>query len=212
MVRGRFITFEGGEGTGKSSQIARLKQKLEQDAIRCLLTREPGGTAEAEIIRREILMTSSSRWSALSEALLMNAARDSHLRQTIRPALAQGINVLCDRFMDSSRAYQGYAGGVSLELIDMLEKFVVEDTRPDLTLIFDLDPVIGLARVSKRNALHTDRFERMELAFHQKLREGFLMIAAKEPQRCTVIDASGDENSVFAAVRGAVAEYFDLPT
>lgn len=212
MASGSFVTFEGGEGTGKSTQIARLKSRLDDDGIRCLLTREPGGTPEAEAIRKDVLSSETSRWSALGELLLMNAARESHIRQVIRPALAQGVHVLCDRFMDSSRAYQGYAGGVSLDLIDRLEGEVVGDTRPDLTLIFDLDVVTGLARAGARSNALSDRFERMELSFHERLRAGFLEIAAADPARCVVIDASMGEDEVFEAVVKAASPVLNLRT
>jgi dTMP kinase len=209
MASGTFVTFEGGEGTGKTTQIARLKRKFDEAGLRSLVTREPGGTPEAERIRNEILGSASARWSALGELLLMYAARESHLRHVIRPALAQGVHVLCDRFMDSSRAYQGYAGGVSLDLIDRLESEIVGDTRPDLTLVFDLDPVTGLNRARSRQG-RADRFERMELGFHEALRAGFLAIAAKDRGRCVVIDAATDEAGVFDAVWRAVAPL--LPT
>jgi dTMP kinase len=205
MASGTFVTFEGGEGTGKTTQIARLKHKLDEAGLKSLVTREPGGTPEAERIRSEILGSASAPWSALGELLLMYAARESHLRHVIRPALAQGVHVLCDRFMDSSRAYQGYAGGVSLALIDRLESEIVGDTRPDLTLVFDLDPVTGLDRARSRQGATSDRFERMELGFHEALRAGFLAIAAKDPGRCVVIDAAADEAGVFDAVWRAVA-------
>ncbi|HKG75379.1 MAG TPA: dTMP kinase, partial [Aestuariivirgaceae bacterium] len=142
MAGGVFITFEGGEGTGKTTQLAKLAAALEKKGVDVLCTREPGGSPEAEAIRDELVSGDSGKWSPLAEALLMNAARDSHLRKTIRPALALGRTVLCDRFLDSTRAYQGAAGGVDIKLIAALEKSVVGQTVPDLTLIFDLDPDI----------------------------------------------------------------------
>jgi dTMP kinase len=205
MASGTFVTFEGGEGTGKTTQIARVKRKLDEAGVRSLVTREPGGTPEAESIRKEILGSTAARWSSLGELLLMYAARESHLRHVVRPALAEGVHVLCDRFMDSSRAYQGYAGGVSFDLIDRLEAEIVGTTRPDLTLIFDLDPVDGLNRARSRRSGQADRFEGMDLKFHEALRAGFLAIAAEEPGRCVVIDAGGDEGSVFDAVWRVVA-------
>ena len=212
MASGTFVTFEGGEGTGKTTQIARVKRRLDAAGVRSLVTREPGGTPEAESIRQEILGSAAARWSSLGELLLMYAARESHLRHVVRPALAEGVHVLCDRFMDSSRAYQGYAGGVSFDLIDRLETEIVGTTRPDLTLIFDLDPVDGLNRARSRRGAQTDRFEGMDLKFHEALRAGFLAIAAEEPSRCVVIDAGGDEASVFDAVWRAMASKLPIPS
>ena len=186
-----FITFEGGEGSGKSTQIRRLAQRLEAAGRDVLITREPGGTPEAEAVRALLVSGDVARWTSKSEALLNYAAREQHLEQVIRPALAAGRTVLCDRFMDSTRAYQGYAGGCDLGFIDALEKAVVGQTRPDLTLIFDLDPAVGLARAQSRgDTVAEDRYERKGLAFHQKLREGFLDILRREPRRCRLVDAA----------------------
>lgn len=192
-----FITFEGGEGSGKSTQIRRLAARLEALGRDVLVTREPGGTPEAEAIRTLLVSGDVARWTATSEALLNYAAREQHLDQVIRPALAAGRSVLCDRFMDSTRAYQGYAGGCDLAFIDALEKTVVGPTRPGLTLIFDLDPAVGLARAQSRgDAVAEDRYERKGLAFHNKLREGFLDILRREPKRCRLIDAAQDVEAV----------------
>jgi dTMP kinase len=196
MAGGFFITFEGGEGTGKTTQLARLAAALEKKGIDVLCTREPGGSPEAEAIRDELVSGDSGKWSPLAEALLMNAARDSHLRKTIRPALALGRTVLCDRFLDSTRAYQGAAGGVDMKLIAALEKYVVGQTVPDLTLIFDLDPEIGLARAKPSE----DRFERKGAEFHMRLNAAFREIARGEPERCRIIDASAPPDAVFAAI------------
>jgi dTMP kinase len=196
MAGGFFITFEGGEGTGKTTQLAKLAAALEKKGVDVLCTREPGGSPEAEAIRDELVSGDSGKWSPLAEALLMNAARDSHLRKTIRPALALGKTVLCDRFLDSTRAYQGAAGGVDMKLIAALEKFVVGQTVPDLTLIFDLDPEIGLARAKPSE----DRFERKGAEFHSRLNAAFREIARGEPERCRIIDASAPPDAVFAAI------------
>jgi dTMP kinase len=196
MAGGFFITFEGGEGTGKTTQLAKLAAALEKKGVDVLCTREPGGSPEAEVIRDELVSGDSGKWSPLAEALLMNAARDSHLRKTIRPALALGKTVLCDRFLDSTRAYQGAAGGVDMKLIAALEKSVVGQTVPDLTLIFDLDPEIGLARAK----LSEDRFERKGAEFHSRLNAAFREIARGEPERCRIIDASAPPDAVFAAI------------
>ncbi len=197
-----FITFEGGEGTGKSTQIKLLADRLIAQGRAVILTREPGGTKQAEALRSLLVSGDTDRWSAESEALLNYAARDSHLHQVIRPALTAGSTVLCDRFMDSTRAYQGYAGACTFHLLDELERSIVGDTRPTLTFVFDLDPVIGLARAKSRGDGAEDRFERKGLAFHQRLRNGFLEIAQADPQRCRVIDASQDMIAVATAIWG----------
>jgi dTMP kinase len=195
-----FITFEGGEGTGKSTQIKLLADRLRQDEKSIIVTREPGGTEQAESLRNLLVSGDKDRWSAESEALLNYAARDSHLRHVIRPALEASSIVLCDRFMDSTRAYQGFAGACSFRLIDELEHAIVGATRPTLTFMFDLDPAIGLARAKARGDDTEDRFERKGLAFHQRLRDGFLEIARLEPERCKVIDASKTIEGVSAVI------------
>lgn len=200
-----FITLEGGEGSGKSTQIKRLAARLEALGRDALVTREPGGTPEAEAVRALLVSGDVARWTAKSEALLNYAAREQHLEQIIHPALAAGRTVLCDRFMDSTRAYQGYAGGCEAGFIDALEKAIVGSTRPNLTLVFDLDPAIGLARARSRgDAVAEDRYERKGLAFHQKLREGFLDILRREPKRCRLVDASQDVDAVAEDVWSVV--------
>ena len=196
-MAGRFITFEGGEGSGKSTQIRRLAERLQAEGASVRVTREPGGTPEAEAVRALLVSGDVQRWTAKSEALLNYAAREQHLEQVIRPALAEGRTVLCDRFMDSTRAYQGHAGGCDMAFIDALEKAIVGTTRPHLTLIFDLDPEQGLARAHARgDAVAEDRYERKGLAFHRKLREGFLDILRRDPKRCRLIDAAQDVDAV----------------
>ncbi len=195
-----FITFEGGEGTGKSTQIRLLAERFRKLGRKVVMTREPGGTAQAEALRELLVTGAPDRWSAESEALLNYAARDSHLTEIIRPALASGSTVLCDRFMDSTRAYQGYAGACTFHLLDELERSIVGETRPTLTLIFDLDPVVGLARAKARGAGAEDRFERKGLAFHQRLRDGFLEIAKSNGKRCRIIDASAEIETVSAQI------------
>lgn len=205
-MTGLFITFEGGEGSGKSTQIRRLAARLDAEARPVLVTREPGGTPEAEAVRALLVSGDVARWTAKSEALLNYAAREQHLEQVIRPALAQGRIVLCDRFMDSTRAYQGYAGGCDLGFIDALEKAVVGTTRPNLTLIFDLAPAVGLARAHERgDAVAEDRYERKGLAFHKKLREGFLDILRRDPKRCRLIDAAQEVDAVAEDVWSIVS-------
>lgn len=198
--RGRFITLEGGEGAGKSTQARRLTEALTAQGIDCLLTREPGGSKGAEEIRALLVNGEPGRWSAITEALLLTAARRDHLERTVLPALAAGRWVVCDRFADSTLAYQGYGAGLPLEDLRALFRLALGGVVPDLTLVFDLPVEIGLARAANRAggaaAGDEDRFERMEREFHQRLRAGFLAIAAAEPQRCAVIDAAADMDSV----------------
>lgn len=203
MTRGRFISFEGGEGVGKSTQIQRLVARVKAAGRAVVATREPGGSPGAESIRDLVLRGAADRWSPITETLLMYAARRDHIERVIKPALARGDWVICDRFADSTRAYQGGAGGVDEALIGALETHVVADTSPDLTLIFDLDPAIGLARASERAGVEM-RFESKGLAFHTRLRAAFLEIATKEPNRCVVIDASGSPSQVEALVWATV--------
>jgi len=201
---GTFVTFEGGEGTGKSTQLKLLADVIMARGLPLVQTREPGGTPEAEALRTLLVNGDPGRWTAEAEALLNYAARASHLQKVIRPALASGKFVLCDRFSDSTRAYQGYAGGCDLKLLDALEASIVGRTRPALTLILDIDPAMGLARAKSRADGSEDRYERKGLEFHQRLRAGFLQIAAAEPKRCKVIDASGSIGEVTARVLAAV--------
>ena len=203
-MAGLFVTFEGGEGSGKSTHIKLLATALQAKGHHVVQTREPGGTAEAEALRTLLVNGDTGRWTAEAEALLNYAARDSHLQKIIRPALALGRTVLCDRFMDSTRAYQGYAGGCDMRLLDALETSIVGDMRPNLTIIFDLDPAAGLARAKARGEGSEDRYERKGLAFHQALRHGFLKIAEGDPTRCRVIDAAGPVEVVAALVQEAV--------
>jgi dTMP kinase len=205
VSQGRFITFEGGEGAGKSTQLKRLAARLEALGRRVVATREPGGSLGAEDIRALVLQGQADRWSPVTETLLMYAARRDHVERVIRPALADGAWVVCDRFFDSTRAYQGAGGGVDPALIAAMETHVVEATRPDLTLIFDLPVSEGLERAHAR-AGHELRFESKGLAFHERLREGFLSIAAAEPDRCAVIDATGAPDEVEARVWAAVQQ------
>lgn len=202
---GFFITLEGGEGSGKSTHAKLLAERFASAGRDVIVTREPGGAPEAEAIRGLLLGGEPERWSPLAEALLNHAARDNHLAVTIRPALARGAVVICDRFMDSTTAYQGHAGGVDLQFLASLEHAVVGETRPELTIVFDIDPELGLERAWQRDPGNADRFERMNLGFHQRLRAGFLEIAKSEPGRCVLVDAGRDEDEVARAVWGAVA-------
>ena len=201
---GGFITFEGGEGTGKTTQIKILATLLSSRGKHVVQTREPGGTPEAEALRNLLVTGDTTRWTAEAEALLNYAARDSHLQKIIRPALADGHLVLCDRFMDSTRAYQGYAGNCDMKLLDALEAHIIGDTRPVITVIFDLDPAKGLARAKSRNDGTEDRYERKGLEFHKRLRSGFLKIAQTDMLRCRVVDADGTIEQVAARVYAAI--------
>ena len=203
MSRGIFITLEGGEGTGKSTQTRRLVERLRALGHGVVQTREPGGSAGAEVIRNLVVAGDAERWSPRTETLLMYAARSDHLERTIRPALEAGDWVVCDRFADSSRAYQGAGGGVPPAFIEMLDAGIVGDDQPDLTLVFDLPVEVGLERAFGRGLFET-RFESKGLAFHGRLREGFLAIARDHPDRCVLIDADGDEDTVEARVWAAV--------
>jgi dTMP kinase len=205
VTRGRFITFEGGEGAGKSTQVERLARRLSADGREVVTTREPGGSPGAESIRDIVLKGAADRWSPVTETLLMYAARRDHIERVIRPTLERGAWVVCDRFADSTRAYQGAAGGTDPRLITALETYIVEDVRPDLTLVFDLPAEVGLERAHARAGAEM-RFESKGMAFHQRLREGFRAIAAAEPDRCALIDATAPMDAVEAAVWSAVAE------
>ena len=208
MTRGRFITFEGGEGAGKSTQLKRLVERLRDAGLEVTATREPGGSPGAEAIRELVLNGPADRWSALTETLLMYAARRDHVERVIAPALARGAWVVCDRFADSTRAYQGAGGAVDPTLIAALEDHVLGVVRPDLTLVFDLPPEAGLARAHARGG--EMRFESKGLAFHGRLREGFLAIARSEPERCVLIDATQPIETVSAQVFAIVSERLGL--
>jgi dTMP kinase len=207
-VSGRFITFEGGEGAGKSTQIERLLRRLKEAGVTAIATREPGGSPHAERIRESVLSGAAKAFGPLAEAIMFSAARIDHLRETIRPALARGAVVLCDRFADSTRAYQGVLGSLDPALIRSLETATIGDTRPDLTLILDLPASTGLARAAKRRGAgqSADRFENEDAGFHEKLREAFRAIAADEPERCVVIDADRDAEAVEADIWRVVSE------
>ena len=205
MTRGRFISFEGGEGAGKSTQVKRLAARLEAQGHEVVMTREPGGSPGAESIRDLVLRGDADRWSPVTETLLMYASRRDHIERVIRPALARSAWVVCDRFADSTRAYQGAAGGTDPGLITALETYILEDIRPDLTLVFDLPADVGLARAHARAGTEM-RFESKGMAFHERLREGFRAIAVAEPDRCLIIDAAADMDSVELAVWRTVTE------
>lgn len=222
MTAGWFITFEGGEGSGKSTQAKRLADRLTAAGHSVAVTREPGGSPFAERLRSLILDPNLEPHAPLAEALLFASARADHLHNVIRPALAAGKVVICDRFSDSTRVYQGFAGRVEPRLLEALELIVVQNTRPDLTLVVDIPAEIGLARAALRlnpppaaqapsektpkqpRSLLADRFEARGLDFHKKLREGFLEIARLEPQRCVVVDGQRSPEQVAHDVWAAV--------
>lgn len=208
---GRFITFEGGEGGGKSTQVGLLAAALGNAGLEVLRTREPGGSPGAEEMRKLLVGGDPGRWDALTEALLVTAARRDHLVKTVWPALAAGVCVVSDRFADSTMAYQGIAGGVARRHLSQLFRLIAGDFAPDLTIILDLPAEVGLARARQRGGAGEDRFERKGEEFHEKLRAGFLAIARREKQRCVVIDASGSIEAVHDAVRQAVRERLKLP-
>lgn len=194
---GKFITFEGGEGTGKSTQTVLLADYLNDHGYPVTLTREPGGSDGAELIRALLVSGEVARWSPITEVLLLYAARAEHWQKVIEPALARGDWVICDRFADSTLAYQGYGHGVDRVFISKLYAAIIGTRQPDWTFIFDLDPKIGVQRALKRHTSE-NRFENMDMAFHERLREGFLKIAQQNPHRCHVVDAT---QSIYAIHR-----------
>jgi dTMP kinase len=209
-MAGKFITFEGGEGTGKSTQLRGLADRLVDEKFEVVMTREPGGAPGAEDIRHLLVAGDVDRWTPMAEVLLNYAARVTHVEKTIRPALARGAVVLCDRFADSTLAYQGYAGGVPVTTIQSVHRAALGDFFPDLTLVLDLDVAIGLQRAGHRAAgadNKEDRFERKGPAYHQKLRDGFLEIARGNPKRCRVIDATGDVEEVANLIYAEVMQH-----
>jgi dTMP kinase len=213
---GKFITFEGGEGSGKSTQARRFAARLQKAGIPTVLTREPGGSPFAERVRSLLLDTATPPHGALAETLLFYAARADHLDVAIRPALAAGAWVICDRFADSTRVYQGYAGHVPEATLDALERAVIAPTEPHLTFIVDMDVAEGLARAHARRAAgtdkreHPDRYEGRDLAFHEALRRGFRELAAKDPRRYVVIDGSGGEEAVGERIWAAATRALGL--
>ena len=200
MSRGRFITLEGGEGAGKSTQIARLADWLESRGLPVLRSREPGGSTGGEEIRKLLVDGSVDRWDPMSEALLHFAARRQHIVETLEPALAAGTWVLCDRFADSTMAYQGYGHALGPAVVSELYRLVVGDLRPDLTFVLDLPVAEGLARAGRRGTAEA-RYESMATAFHERVRNGFLEIARKDSDRCVVVDATVSAERVQEALR-----------
>lgn len=200
---GKFITFEGGEGCGKSTQIALLYDVLVKQGIPVIKTREPGGSPGAEMIRNLLVSGDKDSWQPMAETLLFYAARLDHVERVIRPALAQEKTVLCDRFADSTMVYQGIGKGLTIERVRELHRLTLGDFTPDVTLLLDMDPAMGLARANARRG-NENRFESMDIAFHTLVREGFLSLAQAEPQRFAIIDASQSLEAVHAQILDAL--------
>ena len=205
---GRFITLEGGEGAGKSTQIQVVKDYLLTRGNDVVVTREPGGTSEGQEIRNLLVSGDKDKWSPLSETLLILADRAAHLERLIRPALADGKYVVCDRFFDSTKAYQGVAGGLGLDVINNLQQPVLGTTLPDVTLLLDIDPEKGLRRAQERGG--ELRFESKTLAYHRTLRNAFLDFAAQEPDRIFVIDADRDVEAVSDDILAVLDERLNV--
>ena len=205
-ANGLFVSFEGGEGAGKSTQIRRLAERLRERGHDVLVTREPGGSPGAEAVRHVLLSGAAEMFGTRMEAILFAAARNDHVEEVIRPALARGTVVLCDRFMDSSRVYQGVTGNLEADYIEALQRVAVNGVIPDCTLILDIPAEVGLERARKRTSAVTapDRFEKEEMQTHEKRREAFLDIAARDPDRCHVIDALRSEDEIAEDIAGIV--------
>jgi dTMP kinase len=202
-----FVTFEGGEGAGKSTQIRILADRLRAAGHEVVVTREPGGSPGAEAVRHVVLSGAAEPFGPEMEAVLFAAARADHIDRTIRPALERGAIVLSDRFVDSSRVYQGVTGGIDRGFMESLERTTVEDMMPDLTLILDIDPEEGLRRASeRRGGSQADRFEKEALSLHRRRRKAFLEIAKAEPKRCKVIDASRPTGKIAAEIAGTIED------
>ena len=207
MTRGKFITFEGGEGAGKSTQATLLAEALEKAGVETLQTREPGGTFGAEAIRDLVLEGTSDRWSGMTELLLMYAARLDHVEKLIKPALERGVWVLSDRFADSSLAYQGHARGLGADQVKAVHEVVMDGFEPDLTILFDMDPVLAQKRVETRGENLT-RFDAESLDFHKALREAFQQIAEENPSRIRTVDADGTRGSVHNQILFTLTKQF----
>lgn len=204
---GRFVTFEGGEGSGKSTQIQILADRLNDLDLRTIVTREPGGSPGAEIIRHLLLSGMGKALGPEAEALLFAAARDDHVHQVIKPALDRGIWVLCDRFTDSTQVYQGKLGKVDPVLLSAMERVTIGNLKPDLTLVLDVPVSVGLLRaIKRRGKVAADRFEDENLDFHERLRAAYLQLASDDPQRCVLIDANAESDIVAARIWAALQE------
>ena len=207
-MRGKFISFEGGEGGGKSTKAARLAGFLRQKGLDVIETREPGGTQQGEDLRDLLVQGDPDRWSPLSELLMMTAARIEHVNRLIEPALSEGKWVVCDRFMDSTLAYQGIAGGLGLNIVSQLQEAAIGNTIPDVTFLLDVRAEAGLKRAETRGG--AARFEKKGTAFHQILRDGFLAIANENPERICVVDAEDSFEAVWGQIEQELARRFKL--
>lgn len=206
--RGKFISFEGGEGSGKSTQIKLLAERLATAKLRAIVTREPGGSPGAEIIRHLVLSGMGKLLGPDAETLLFAAARDDHVRTVIQPALSQGTWVLCDRFSDSTRAYQGRLGNVAPGVLNAMQRVTIGDLKPDLTIILDVPVEVGLKRAAaRRGGAAPDRFESEDIKFHQDLRDAYRQIAAEDPERCVLVDAAAGPDAVAAQVWTALRDH-----
>lgn len=213
MKKGVFITLEGGEGTGKSTQLKLLHRALSMAGVEALTTREPGGTDQAERIRNLLLQRDSGHFDPMTEALLLFAARREHLVNKIWPALDKGQWVIADRFADSSRAFQGYGMGLDMRIIEDLYRMVAGDFEPDLTLVFDFDPEKGVQRSIQRSLWEgttEDRYERMKDGFHERVRDGYLAVAKQFPERCVIINASQDIPTIHRQILQVIEQRFHV--
>ncbi len=210
-MRARFITLEGGEGAGKSTQLRLLKQAFDDASLAAITSREPGGSPGGEAIRKLVVEGAADRWNATTEALLFMAARYDHIATLIKPALAKNTHVLCDRFYDSTYVYQGIGKGVGTDWLDGLYGHLYGNFAPDITLYLDIDPKAGLARTASRGNVAESRFESMDISFHETLRAGFLARAKAEPERIRIIDASGAQETVHRAIIDALTQAFSFP-
>jgi dTMP kinase len=208
-MSGKFITFEGGEGSGKSTQLKLLCETFTASGTPYVSTREPGGSAGGERIRKLLVSGDKDAWDAGTETLLFYAARLDHVNRLIKPALAEGKVVICDRFADSTRVYQGIGKGMADDYIESLHRLTLGNFIPDLTLILDIDPAVGLKRANERRG-NENRFETLGLDFHQRIRAGFLAIARREPGRCIVVDATRDVENVQADIRSIIRQRLSI--
>ncbi len=203
--KGHFITFEGGEGSGKSTQLKLLSSAFEKSGLPFIATREPGGSQNAEKIRSLLVSGDIDSWDPLTETLLFTAARSDHVGRLVKPAIAEGKTVICDRFFDSTLVYQGIGKGLGTDYINSLHHMVFGNFMPDLTLILDIDPEVGLKRAEERSG-NENRFEQLDIKFHQNIREGFLQIAKNEPQRCVVLDATKDSSILHKEITATISQ------
>jgi dTMP kinase len=210
LKRGLFITIEGIEGSGKTTQIKRLRDFLQSVDATVISTREPGGTPVADRIRDVLLTSHSEKVSDKTELLLYLASRAQHVHSIVKPALYQGITVLCDRFFDATVAYQGYGRGLDIDFLQKLNRYATDGLNPDLTILLDLSAKIGLSRIRNDRKRNLDRLESESIEFHERVRRGYLQIAESEPQRFFVIDGTLEEEEIFRRIKAEVTKRFDV--